>query len=83
MLLMPFIVLGEIQTGTWLRTGHLLPLTAHDALAQGPALLFDWCVGCVPVGVALGAVLGLVAYAVARRRASRAASPPRDGDQAT
>jgi hypothetical protein len=72
MVFLPFIVLAEIQAGTLVRTGRLLPLRAHDALARGPALLLDWCVGCVPVGALLATLLGLAGYGVAWRRARRA-----------
>jgi uncharacterized protein (DUF2062 family) len=69
---LPFVVFAEIQTGTWLRTGHFLPLTATDALARGPALILDWCIGFVPVGAVLGALLGLLGYGLALRRTRRA-----------
>jgi hypothetical protein len=72
MFLLPFIVLGEVEMGSLLRTGQGVALTARDALDRGPSLLLDWCIGAVPMGVAVGAVLGVASYAVAHRRARKA-----------
>ena len=78
-MVLPWIVLAEIQVAHRLRTGAFLTITKEEALAQGPALLLDWCLGTLPVGGALAIVLGLVAYVVAavraRRRAARAGAP--------
>lgn len=68
---LPWIVLAELQLAHRLRTGEFLQLTAAEALKQGPALLVDWCIGTVPVGLALAIVLGVVAYGAARVRQRR------------
>jgi uncharacterized protein (DUF2062 family) len=65
---LPWIVLAELQIAHKLRTGEYLQLTADEAMKQGPALLLDWCIGTVPVGIALAIVLGLIAYVTARAR---------------
>jgi uncharacterized protein len=83
MVILPWIALGEIQSAHWLRTGKLVPLTARDALREGATLLLDWCIGSLLVGSALGLVLGLVAYAYARRRARALDATRPGGPQAT
>jgi uncharacterized protein (DUF2062 family) len=70
-LVLPWIVLAELQIAHKLRTGAFLEMTADEAIKQGPALLLDWCLGTIPVGAALALVLGALAYAFARRRESR------------
>lgn len=67
-LIIPWITLAELQVGHRLRTGEGLEISAAEALRHGPTLLVDWCIGAVPVGLGLAVVLGVVAYAVAKRR---------------
>ena len=71
--ILPWIVLAEIQIAHRLRTGAFLALTKEDVLQQGPALLLDWCLGTLPVGGALGLLLGLLAFAISAFRARCAA----------
>jgi uncharacterized protein (DUF2062 family) len=70
-LILAWVVLAEIEIAHRLRTGAFIPLTARDALAQGPSLLLDWCLGTIPVGAAVALVVGALAYAVARLRDAR------------
>ncbi len=82
MMILPFIALAEIQLAHVIRTGETLSLHYRDALERAPELLLDWLLGTIPVGAAIGAVFGLIAYAWAARRASLtprtpASDPPR------
>ncbi len=84
MVFLPFIVYAEIQVSHRLRKGEWLVLERHDVIDQAGTLLVDWCIGTIPVGLAIGAVMGVIAWAFAlrrdRRRAAReaaeAAAPP-------
>jgi uncharacterized protein (DUF2062 family) len=81
--LLPWIVLAEIEIAHRWRTGAFLPMAPHDALAQGPQLLVDWALGTLPIGAALATTLGVLAYLVARRRATPrtlAPHPPRSSE---
>lgn len=73
MVFLPFIALAEVQLSHRIRTGAFVDLAREDILAQAPHLLLDWCLGTIPVGVALGIVMGLLAYAFAKRRDARRA----------
>ena len=64
----PFITLAEIQLAHRVRTGSWMDLDRKHIVDQAPALLVDWCIGALPVGIAIAATLGFVAYAIARRR---------------
>jgi uncharacterized protein (DUF2062 family) len=64
----PFITLAEIQLSHRMRTGAWLDLDRRHIIEHAPALLLDWCIGAVPVGLTVAVVLGLVAYGFARRR---------------
>jgi uncharacterized protein len=70
---LPFIVLTEVQLAHRLRTGAFVDLTRDNILTQAPHLLLDWCLGTFPVGGVMGLVMGLAAYAFARRRDARKA----------
>lgn len=69
----PFITLTEIQLAHRVRTGAWMDLDRKHVIDQAPALLLDWCIGALPVGVAISAALGLTAYGIARRRDARRA----------
>ncbi|MBX3191633.1 MAG: DUF2062 domain-containing protein [Labilithrix sp.] len=73
MIMLPFIAVAEVQVAHLIRTGTWLDieLDRHNALDQAGALLLDWCIGTVPVGGAIGFVMGFAAYGVARRRDER------------
>lgn len=63
----PFLVYAEIQAGSLLRRGSLYPLsfTALREVRLADCLV-DLALGSVVVGVVLGALAGLAAYAVLR-----------------
>jgi uncharacterized protein (DUF2062 family) len=71
-IILAWVVLAEIEIAHRMRTGTFIPLTARDALDQGPALLLDWCLGVIPVGAAVGLIVGTVAYLLACARDRRA-----------
>jgi uncharacterized protein len=71
MVFLPFIVLAEVQLSHRVRTGAFAALDREQIFTQAPELLLDWCMGTIPVGVAIGTVLGLVAFAWATRRDRR------------
>ena len=73
---LPFIVLAEVQTSRGLRTGAFAPLSLDHVLDQAAPLLLDWAIGSVIVGTALGLVFGLAAYTWSRRRDRLARSVP-------
>jgi uncharacterized protein (DUF2062 family) len=81
-LILPFVILAEIQTAHRLRTGEWAPLSASNVVAHKGEWLLDWCLGAVPVGLALALALGALAYVLAKRRELRltprmpAESPP-------
>jgi uncharacterized protein (DUF2062 family) len=68
---LPFIVFAEVQVAHRLRTGDWVTLDPHRALDQARGLLLDWFLGTIPVGGAIGLVLGLASWAVASRRARK------------
>lgn len=69
--ILPFIVLAEVQASHVLRTGHWAALTRDRVLDEAPSLLFDWIVGSILVGAALGFAVGLLAYMWAKWRSER------------
>jgi uncharacterized protein (DUF2062 family) len=70
-LLLPWIVLAEVQTAHRLRTGEWAPIFSANAVARADEWFLDWCLGAIPVGAALAAALGGLAYVLARRREAR------------
>ncbi len=79
-LFLPFIALAEIQLSHRLRTGAFVTLDREHVLERAHEMLLDWCLGTIPVGVALGAVVGVAAYrwAHARERKLRLREPAPD-----
>ncbi len=67
-LVLPWIVLAEIETSHRLRTGTWAPLSAASAAAHKEEWLLDWFVGSLPVGALLAVAVGGLAYGLARRR---------------
>ncbi len=67
----PFIMLAEIQLAHRVRTGAWVDVNRKNVVDQAPTLLLDWCIGAVPVGLTIALSLGLVGYALARRRDAR------------
>ncbi|HEY1958518.1 MAG TPA: DUF2062 domain-containing protein [Polyangiaceae bacterium] len=73
---LPFIVLAEIEIAHRIRCGAFLALDRHDVLAHAKTLLLDWILGTIPVGLAVGLVCGALGFAVATLR-SRLPRGPR------
>jgi uncharacterized protein (DUF2062 family) len=61
------ITFAEIELAHRLRTGRWAPIGLHSALAQARELTIDWAWGTLIVGVPLAALIGLLAWAIARR----------------
>jgi uncharacterized protein (DUF2062 family) len=82
-LIMPWIVLAEIQSAHRLRTGTWAPLFTENVLEHAREWLLDWCTGTLLVGGPLALALGFLAYALARRRLTpptpAPAPPPSSG----
>lgn len=80
MVFLPFIALAEVQVAHYARTGTFLTIDRQHVIAEAPSMLLDWCLGTIPVGIAIGGALGSVAWAIAalreRRRARRGADAP-------
>ena len=76
MVILPFIVIAEIEIAHVARTGDGVTLDRAHVLDQARELLLDWCLGAIPVGIALGLLIGAAAYAFALRRDRRRASAP-------
>ena len=77
---LPWIILAEIQIAHRVRAGRWLALSVDEVRAAGPAMLLDWLLGSVAVGLTLGLVLGLATYAFTTWRGSikrgKLAPPP-------
>jgi uncharacterized protein (DUF2062 family) len=69
-LVLPWIVVAEIQTAHRLRTGEWAPIFSANALARADEWLLDWCLGAIPIGAALALAFGALAYVLAKRRAA-------------
>jgi uncharacterized protein (DUF2062 family) len=78
--ILPWIALAEVELAHRLRTGTWAAVTVDNVLREAPGLLVDWLLGAGLVGGALAAILGFVAYAIARR--ARATSSPPEADLA-
>lgn len=70
MIFLPFIAYAEVQVAHRLREGTWVSMTLdrENALEQAGELLLDWCLGTIPVGIAIGAAMGALGWAWARRR---------------
>jgi uncharacterized protein (DUF2062 family) len=67
-LVLPFIVFAEIEVAHYVRAAQWVTLDTRHALDEAGGLLLDWCLGTIPVGGAIGALLGTAAWAMAARR---------------
>jgi hypothetical protein len=69
-----------VQLSHRIRTGSFAPLSKEHAVEDAGGLLLDWVLGSIPVGIALGALVGLVAWRLfvlrERRRAAKEAATP-------
>lgn len=73
MIFLPFIALAEVQLAHRVRTGVWLDLDRENALKRAGELLLDWFLGTIPVGLVIGALMGLMAWGLAHRRDKRRA----------
>ncbi len=73
MVFLPFIAIAEVQLSHRVRTGEWVTLEREHAVDRAGALFLDWCLGTIPVGVAIGFVMGMGSWALARRRDRRRA----------
>lgn len=71
MLILPFIAIAEVQLAHRVRTGAWLDIDRDNALKRAGELVLDWCLGTIPVGIALGAIIGAMAWGLAHRREGR------------
>ncbi|MEO6420328.1 MAG: DUF2062 domain-containing protein [Polyangiaceae bacterium] len=70
-LILPFIILAELQVAHKARTGQWLALSVDEVKAHGASsLILDWFVGSLAVGTTLGLIFGLLTYALATWRQS-------------
>jgi uncharacterized protein (DUF2062 family) len=69
--ILPLITYAEVEVAHHLRTGAWVTLDREHVLDQAKELLLDWFIGTVPVGGALAATIGFIAYVLARRRAEK------------
>lgn len=58
-LIMPWIVLAEIETAHWLRFRSFAPIEHEHILAEASTYVLDWCLGWLVVGPVSSVVLGL------------------------
>jgi uncharacterized protein (DUF2062 family) len=72
---LPFVVLAEIEVAHRARCGAFLAMTSADVLRQAPGLLVDWLLGTLPVGLAIGCVFAALGYALTRVRATSTPLP--------
>ncbi|HEY8078371.1 MAG TPA: DUF2062 domain-containing protein [Labilithrix sp.] len=76
MVFLPFIIMSEIELARFARTGAFVTLERATILDEAPRLLLDWCLGTIPVGIAIGLLTALPAYAFAQRRDRRRLTRP-------
>ena len=63
----PVLLLAEIQTGAWLRTGSFMPLTLQTVRSVSPWQFgADLLIGSAVIGCALGGLGGLATYLTLR-----------------
>jgi uncharacterized protein (DUF2062 family) len=65
------IAFSEIELGHRLRSGAWVRMGPRQVFDHARQLFGDWLIGSVMVGAVLGALLGLLAFALTRRAVSR------------
>ncbi len=78
MIILPFIAIAEVQVAHRLRVGTWVAIDRDHALEQAKELLLDWCLGTIPVGIVLGALLGAIVYVWQRARLAKASNEPKE-----
>ncbi len=82
-LMAPFLVVLEVNVGSYLLTGQLAPFDVARAREAGiSGFVTQALVGSLVVGAVLATVGGIAAYFVARRYRKQALPPPRDAASA-
>lgn len=83
-LIMPWIILAEIEIGHWLRTQTFAPVDRAHIVAEASGYLLDWCLGWLVLGPVSSVLLGLLSVPTwawwsnrARRRGLNEGTPPR------
>jgi uncharacterized protein (DUF2062 family) len=66
---LPFLAYAQVELAHRLRTGAWVTIDRDRILAEASALLLDWFLGMIPVGVPFSFALGSLAFLWARRRA--------------
>lgn len=74
-LILPFIVLAEVQLAHRIRAGAWVQISSDDVLDKAGSLLWDWVLGCLIVGPLIAALTGSLAYAVVAFKRRLAARP--------
>jgi uncharacterized protein len=69
--LLPFIVIAEVELAHRVRVGEWVTLDREHAVDQAKALLFDWCLGSIPVGITYAFLMGSIAFGLATYRDAR------------
>jgi uncharacterized protein (DUF2062 family) len=67
-LIYPWIAIGEIELGHFLRFGDHMRLTEKEVMSQRGKLIVDWLIGSLPVGIGGAIFFGGVAYGLAHLR---------------
>ncbi len=67
-LVLPWIAIGEIELGHYLRFGTRMHLSEKEIFDQSKRLMIDWILGSIPVGIALAILFGALAFGIARFR---------------
>jgi len=71
MIFLPFIAIAEVQLSHRVRTGSWAALDREHVFEKAHEMLLDWCLGTIPVGIVLGAVVGGISWWFAVRRDRR------------
>jgi uncharacterized protein (DUF2062 family) len=84
-----WVLFGEVELSHRLRTSTWANVSPADVLSNWRVLLLDWLLGVALVALPLSAVIGLLAYGIARRARGRVTRtldgprPPSSGSRPT
>lgn len=84
-LIYPWIVIGEIELGHYLRFGDPIHLSEKEVLEQSKKLIVDWIIGSIPVAIVSALVFGAIAFGLAHLRLRKNPAPidPVDAPEVT
>jgi len=68
---LPFLAYAQVELAHRLRTGAWVTIDRNHILEEASALLLDWFLGMIPVGVPFSLLLGFIAFLWAKWRAKR------------